>query len=220
MACGALIGWPAARAAVAVAATGVLVGLCSGCGSKTTPTVGPSMSSSHASPARSTANSSPAPSTTPSIPAVTGAECQVRAPGASSIDGVFDHLAGFTVKSICPADVVPSLGGPEVMTASAAEVSQNGNIVLRVVAAQLKSGGGDAFVARFISEWEANRNNQVPTERQDLGGHQVTWFNIPVNFEGYAYAQGPTVIIAYGGPAGQMGEPQRDAFTKILANLH
>jgi hypothetical protein len=213
-----LTAWPAARAAVAVAAIAVLIGLGSGCASKRTDTVGSSTSSSRSSPVGTTANTSPA--TTRSTPAGTGAECQVRAPTPTSIDGVFDHLVGFTVQPICPADVVPSLGGPEVIASSAAEISQNGNIILRVVAAQLKFGGGDAFVTRFISEWQASRNNQVPTERQDLGGHPVTWFNIPANVEGYAYAQGPAVVIAYSGPPGRMGEPQRDAFTKIMANLH
>jgi hypothetical protein len=65
------------------------------------------------------------------VVAVSG-ECQVHGPDRSRVDGAFDNLGGFTVKLICPADVVPSLAGPDVTAATAGEVSQNATSVLNV----------------------------------------------------------------------------------------
>ncbi|MDT5225303.1 MAG: hypothetical protein QOG19_2710 [Mycobacterium sp.] len=197
----------AGRAAARFAAVAAVVLLCGGCGSKTTEPQGSTTSGANA----------PMQSTT-----TTSTDCQVHSPGSSSIDGVFANLAGFTVTQICPADVVPRLGGPEVTASKAAEVSQNGNSVLRVAAAQLKSGSGDAFVHDFISGMAsriADPNKALASEPQVLGGHQVTHFNIPLSDEGYAYGAGSAVVIAYV-QAGSNPAAARDAFTKILANLH
>jgi hypothetical protein len=44
---------------------------------------------------------------------------------------------------------------------------------------------------------------------------QVTYFNIPLAAEGYAYAAGPTVVIAYNTAGASEGATAQDPFTKI-----
>ena len=49
-------------------------------------------------------------------------------------------------------------------------------------------------------------------------GHTVTHFNIPLTSEGYTYANGLTVVIAYVAP-GSPPATVEDALTEILDNL-
>jgi len=118
---------------------------------------------------------------------------------------VLSELPGFTVTEIGPADVDPAVAGAEFNDLTAGIVSQNGAPVLRVLAGQVKSGNGDAFVHTYLEKLSAQTR-------------VVTHFNVPLAAEGYAYAAGPTVVIAYvalGSPPATV----EDGLTKILANL-
>jgi hypothetical protein len=74
-----------------------------------------------------------------------------------------------------------------------------------VLAGQVKSGNGDAFVHTYLEKLSAQTR-------------VVTHFNAPLAAEGYASAAGSTVVIAYvalGSPPATV----EDGLTKILANL-
>jgi hypothetical protein len=94
--------------------------MCAGCGSTTTVSTGPIVPVS--------------------------IDCGLQAPSPNSVEGVFAEIAGFTVSEICPADVDPTFARQEFDGLAAGLVSQNGNPILRVLAGQLKSGSGDAFI--------------------------------------------------------------------------
>jgi hypothetical protein len=118
---------------------------------------------------------------------------------------VFSELPGFTVTEIGPADVDPAVAGAEFNDLTAGIVSQNGAPVLRVLAGQVKSGNGDAFVHTYLEKLSAQTR-------------VVTHFNAPLAAEGYASAAGSTVVIAdvaLGSPPATV----EDGLTKILANL-
>jgi hypothetical protein len=146
------------------------------------------------------------------LAAVLAAMCAACASTTSASVGPTSPLAelpGFTVTEICPADVDPAFASQEFADVTAGMVSQNGIPMLRVLAGQVKSGDGDAFVHRYL----ANRSAQT----QQLGEDVVTHFNAPLT-DGYAYSAGPTVVIAYvalGSPPATV----EDGLTKILANL-
>ena len=99
-------------------------------------------------------------------------------------------------------------------------MSQNGHPILRVLAGQLESGSGDAFVDTYLRKLSAQTRDGVgvPSETEELGGHVVKHFNIPLVTDGYVYADGPTVVVAYvafGSPPATV----EDALTEILDNL-
>jgi hypothetical protein len=156
-------------------------------------------------------------------PSPTTAGCIVDA-GPSSIDGVFNELPGYTVEPICPTDMDPYFGRSAVaeqyFEAAAGRVTENGYPVLTYMAAHLDSGTGESFVTAYIDAWwnESDLPKPVAEYTEQLGGREVTNFNIPAGPHGYIYASGPTVIIAYvdldAAPA-----TAEDAFTKILAYL-
>jgi hypothetical protein len=99
-------------------------------------------------------------------------------------------------------------------------VSQNGNPILRVLAGQLKSGGGDAFIRTYLGNLSAQARDGVgaPSETEELGGHVVRHFNIPLVTDGYAYAKERTVVIAYVA-SGSPPATVESALTEILDNL-
>jgi hypothetical protein len=147
-------------------------------------------------------------------------DCSPQAQGPSSVDGVFDEIPDFTVTEICPTDVDPAFPSHEFDALAAGLVSQNGNPTLRVLAGQLKSGSGEEFVHRYVGNLsdQTRAGVGVPSEPEQLGGHTVTHFNIPLVTDGYTYAAGPTVVIAYvasGSPPATVA----DALTKVLYNL-
>ena len=113
--------------------------------------------------------------------------------------GVLAEIPGFTVTEICPADVDPAFATQEFDRLAAALVSQNGNPILNVLAGQLKNGSGDPFIRTYVG----NLSNQtpvgvgVPNEPAEIGGQVLTHFNTPLQTDGYAHANGPTVVIAY-----------------------
>jgi hypothetical protein len=141
---------------------------------------------------------------------------------SASADAIspFSELPGFTVTATCPADVDPSIASREFDDLAAGIVSQNGIPVLRVLAGQVKSGDGDAFIHEYLENLSAQTRDGVglPSEPQQLGEDVVTHFNIPLTAEGYTYATGPKVVIAYV-TAGSPPATVEDGLTKILANL-
>jgi hypothetical protein len=150
------------------------------------------------------------------------ADCVVQTSGPSRIDSVFADIPGYTVRKVCPTDIASPFADADVLNAAAGEVKDNANTVLTVFAGELKSGSGDAFIHMFLSGLQPRNNDPakaVATENELLGGSQVTYFNVPLGAQGYAYAQGPVVVIAYVGLESPPGAP-KDAFTKLLANLH
>jgi len=158
--------------------------------------------------------------------AAVGPDCAVDANGPSSIDGVFANIPGFTVKRTCPADVDPAFAGPQFdaqfSADGAGDVAQNGEVVLKVFAGQLKSSRGDDFVHGFLSDLStaAAPGRTVASEPKQVGGRQVTYFNVPVAAEGYAYAAGSTVVIAFDVAGGSHAETAKEAFAKVLDGLH
>ena len=112
-----------------------------------------------------------------------------------------------TVSEICPADIDPTFASQEFGALTAGIVSQNGIPILRVLAGQLKSGSGDAFVHKYLGDLADKTRDGVgvPSYTEQVGAQVVTHFNVPLTAEGYAYADGPTV---------------EDGLTHILDNLH
>ena len=135
---------------------------------------------------------------------------------------MFAGIAPFTVELICPADVDPAFAGPQFRAVAAGDITQNGGPVLKVLAGELKSGSGDDFVQKFLSNLStlAAPGRTVASEPKQVGGRQVTYFNVPVAAEGYAYAVGPTVVIAFDTAGGSHAEAAKEAFAKVLDGLH
>ena len=154
-------------------------------------------------------------STGPISPA--SVDCDLRAPGAG---GALVDLDGFTVTPICPNEAFPVATVEAFDDGAAGLVSQNGNKILRVLVGQAKSGDGDMFVHRYLASLsdQTRQGVGVPSEIQQLGERVVTHFNVPLTAEGYAYANGPSVVIAYV-EAGSPPATVEDALTKILANV-
>jgi hypothetical protein len=143
-------------------------------------------------------------------------DCGLPAP----MPGVLAEIPGFTVTQVCPADIDPAFATQEFDRLAAAVVSQDGNPILRVLGGQLKNGSGDRFIRTYVG----NLSNQtpegvgVPSEPAEIGGHVLTHFNIPLQTDGYAYAEGPTVVIAYV-VAGAPPATVEAALTEILGNV-
>lgn len=167
--------------------------MCAGCGSTTTVSAGPI--------------------------APVSVDCGLQAPSPNSVEGVFAEFDGFTVSEMCAADVDPTFASHAFDGLAAGLVRQNGNLILRVLARQLKSGSGDAFIHTCLGNLSAQIRDGVgvPSETEELGGHDVSHFNIPLVTDGYVYADGPTVVVAYVAP-GSPPATVEDALTQILAN--
>jgi hypothetical protein len=99
-------------------------------------------------------------------------DCGLQAPSPSSVERVFAEIAGFTVSEICPTDVDPTFDSQKFDGLEAGLVSQNGNLILRVLAGQLKSGGGDAFIHAYLGNLSTQTCDGVgvPGETEELGG--------------------------------------------------
>jgi len=153
----------------AAAPAAVFVATCAACGSTTTGSAGPI---SHVN-----------------------VDCGLQTPAPSG----FAELPGFTVTEICPADVDPAFVTHEFGGLAAGVVSQNGNPILKVLVGQLKSGSGDTFVHTYVGKLsdQTREDVGVPSEPAEVDGHVLTHFNIPLQTDGYAYADGDTVVIAY-----------------------
>lgn len=154
-------------------------------------------------------------------------DCLVDAPDDTGIDAAFEDLSGFTVKPICPADLPYPLSqmNLEFDELNAAELGENGSPIMKVMAGQLNSGSGDAFVDKFLSELAATGEEYHPPRAlasgppRDVGGYQVTYFHLTFAAEGYAFAEGPTVVIVYNVAGPPMFETVEDALVTILTNV-
>jgi hypothetical protein len=162
-----IVPYPLRFTAAALAA--VFVAMCAACGSKTTGSAGPI---SHVN-----------------------VDCGLQTPAS----GEFAELPGFTVTEICPAEVDPAFATQEFGGLTAGAVSQNGNPILKVLVGQLKNGSGNAFIHTYIGNLsdQTCQDVGVPSEPAEVDGHVLTHFNIPLQTDGYAYADGQTVVIAY-----------------------
>ena len=147
-------------------------------------------------------------------------DCGIQMPGPGGAAGLFAEIPGFTVSEICPADVDPSFATAEFDSLAAGLVSQNGNPILRVLAGHLKSGSGHDFILTYLGKLadQTRPGVGVPSEIDELGGHAVRHFNIPLVTDGYLYADGRRVVIAYVA-AGAPPATVEDAITEILDNL-
>jgi hypothetical protein len=145
-------------------------------------------------------------------------DCGLQAPGPSGVGGVFNEIPGFTVTQICPADIDPDFPSQEFQALAAGVVSQNGTPIMRVLAGQLNSSA-EEFVGNYLGTLSAQTpaGVGVPSEPEQLGGHAVTHFNIPLVTDGYAYAAGSTVVIAYVA-SGSPPATVEDGLIKVLDN--
>ena len=179
-------------------------------------------------------SSSPSPSTTtemstaPSTTVAASTDCVVQSPEQTIIDTVFTDAVGLTFEPICPVDVNPALAGPEVKAQfsemAASEVVHEKHRVMSVLAGQVKSGNGKAFVETFLSGLstqaaQANPPAVLATEPDEMVGYPVTYFHLPGAVDGYTYAEGPTVLIAYLEPGTKASEAE-NVLTLTLLNLY
>lgn len=141
---------------------------------------------------------------------VAAADCMVAATGPSTIDGIFAEIPGFTVSPGCPAIGSP-FTGTDMTAASVAAIDHDGDSALTVFAGQLAIGSG----ADFIDNTFLAAVDGTAADTQTVGGYPVTYFNIPRLTDGYAYATGPTVVIAYDTASRQA----RDAVREVLPTL-
>jgi hypothetical protein len=148
------------------------------------------------------------------------AACASTTSASADTMAPFAELPGFTVTEIAPADVDPAVAGQEFDDLTAGLISQNGTPMLKVLAGEVKSGDGNAFVDDYLKNLSTHTRDGVglPSEHQQLGDDVVTHFNVPLTAEGYTYAAGPKVLIAYV-TAGAPPATVEDGLTKILANL-
>jgi hypothetical protein len=192
------------RRAAALSVAAAMTAVCAACGSTTDST-------------SSNGSSSASASATAHI-----ADCLVKAPGPSSVDDAFKDVSGFTVDHICPADVDPTLAAKtsDFLAVNAGRVVANGKPALSVFAGQLKIDAGDAFVRTFLNDMSTRvAPKTMATEAKDVGKYSVTYFNIPGDASGYAYFEGPTVVIAYDLTGGPNADVAQDALAKVLANV-
>jgi hypothetical protein len=192
------------RPAAALIAAAAMAAACAACGSSTDP-------------ASSTTSSPGSSSATAHI-----ADCDVKAPGPSNVDNAFANVPGLSVDHICPADVDPLLAAhsTEFLAENAGKLTQDGSPVLSAFAGQTKSGAGDLSVRTFLDDLGSHvAPKTLATEAKNVGSYPVTYFNVPSGVEGFAYFEGPTVVIAYNLAGGSKTGVAEDALAKILANV-
>ena len=152
----------------------------------------------------------------------------------SSAAAAFADLDQYTVKPICPADVGPGLAGPEIAAQfsdlAGGEVTDtslsigndpDGTVVLRALVGTLNDGSGEKFVDAFLSRLGPDARNGTIR----IVGHEVPYFSIPDSQEGYAYGDGPTVVIGFIRNPNEVSPtspefvelPAGDVFSRILA---
>jgi hypothetical protein len=191
------------RPAAALIAAAALAAACAACGS-TTESSSPASSSSASSSGSAHI-----------------ADCVVKGPGPSGVDDAFKDVSGFTVDHICPADVDPTLAAKatEFMAVNSGKVLADGKPLLSVFAGQLKVDAGDAFIRTFLEDMSSRvAPKTVATESKKVGTHSVTHFSVPSDANGYAYFEGPTVVIAYDLAGGPDAAKAENALSEILAN--
>jgi hypothetical protein len=203
----AIVGCGTNRRKSLLFATATVVVFCSGCGSTETA---PGNTQS--------AIASPTPTTAP--------DCNVGLPGPPTIQSAFSDVLPqrFLVKEICASEVGPSLAGKDAAGLSdlaAAEVTDSSSspdlVVLKALVGEAESGDASAFVDAFLLRMGETQNDTVM-----LDGRTVRYFNT-LGGEGYAYAQGPTVVIGFISPTppgvdqASRQEPAKALFTRVMA---
>lgn len=193
------------RPAAALIAAASIAAACAACGSTTDSA---STSSSSAATSSDSAHI---------------ADCVVKGPGPSSVDDAFTDVAGFTVDHICPGDVDPTLTAKaaEFSAVNTGKVISDGKPVLSVFAGQLKGDGGDAFVRAFLEDIGTRvAPKTLATESKTIGGYHLTYFNVPSDTAGYAYFEGPTVVIADDLAGSENAGAAEKALTAILVKVY
>lgn len=182
----------------------MVVALCSGCGSTETA-----------------ASSTPEPTPT------AAPYCNVGRPGPPTIQSAFsDHLPHhFLVREICASDVGAGLavndavvGLSDLVAAEVADTNSSPDLVaLKALVGQVESDDASAFVDAFMSRIGETRDDTVT-----LDGRTVRYFNTPLG-EGYAYAEGPAVVIGFVSPTppgsdrAARQEMAKELFTRVMA---
>jgi hypothetical protein len=196
---------------------GTAAAFCAGCGS--TETAPSDTSTAHAAPTASTGTAAPTATAEP--------VCNVGLRGTPDIADVFSSQlpTHFLVKEICASDVGPGLAGADGVAGlsdlAAAEVADTYSspdaVDLKALVGTAHSGNAGPFVDAFLSRVGDTRNDTVTLDRR-----AVRYFNA-AGGEGYAYAEGPTVVIGYISPtppgidrAGTQ-ESAKTLFTRIMA---
>lgn len=128
-----------------------------------------------------------------------------------------------TSTAIAPADVDPFFAGTEgqFRDLSAVEVDAEGAPLLRAVTGHLVSGDGQAFVEQFLADLTTRAGGRNPpqavaSQPSTVGDYPVTYFNVPAAVEGYAYADGRTVVIAYNAAGPPKVKAAKEALLAIL----
>lgn len=142
------------------------------------------------------------------------ADCQVQPVGPSSIDGLLADIPGYTVDHRCP-DISSPFTGAAVNAATAGEISRDGTVVLTVFAAELSDASGAAFVHDTVLA--ALPGAAIDT--QTVAGYRVTYFNSQQLGDGYLYADGPTVLIAYDTGWPQSGSAAKEILPTLLGRI-
>jgi len=142
------------------------------------------------------------------------ADCGPPSSGSSTVDDVFVEIPGFTVEQGCPAIASP-FNGADMTAATAHEISRDGKSVVTVFAGELSAGTGQAFVDETFLPAAPG----TASEAQTVGGYPVTYFNVPHLTDGYAYADGPTVVIAYDTAWPQTRGAVPEVLTTLLARI-
>ncbi|WP_133056227.1 hypothetical protein [Mycolicibacterium tusciae] len=147
---------------------------------------------------------------------------------AAAFSAAFEALPNdLSVVPICPAEVGPGFADPKPLaqfsTLTAGQVTATSIapdlVVLDVLVATEKNGGGEAYVDGLFSRLGPEADGGTVT----LDGKVVRYINLPGGPAGYAYGAGPTVVIGYvkappGPPSSNYGAlAARQAFTHVLA---
>lgn len=141
---------------------------------------------------------------------VASADCTV--PG--DLDGLLADLPGFTVEQHCP-DLPSPFAGADVAASTAGEISRDGSPVLTLFAGELADGSATDYLDDVFLP-------AVPgtaIEPQNVGGYPVTYFNIAQLGDGYAYAQGWTVVIAYDTAWPQSASAAKEILPTLLSRI-
>ena len=95
------------------------------------------------------------------------------------------------------------------------EITRDGDGVVTVFAGELAAGSGQTFVHdTFLAATPG-----TASDAQTVGGYPVTYFNIPRFTDGYAYADGPTVVIAFDTASQENRGAVREVVATLLARI-
>ncbi|WP_328359744.1 hypothetical protein OG976_07025 [Mycobacterium sp. NBC_00419] len=142
------------------------------------------------------------------------ADCQVQPLGPSSVDGLLADIPGFLVQQGCPAVGSP-FAGADMKAVTAGEISRDGTTVMSVFAGELNDGSGAAFVHDTVLAALPG----TAIETQTVAGYPVTYFNSRQLGDGYLYADGRTVLVAYDTAWPQSGSAAKEILPTLLGRI-